>query len=657
MSKKDFKRGVEAAIKTNEAFMRKQAAATEELGKRIIQKIDDQGKIIDVILDTLNAQEKKELYALQSEYDIADLGENEKEVLASFLLTLISKYEQDTDEQKDYYFAVKKHLGVTDVSDDFDLALVENVDSRAELKAMFSTVCEFLFLKTGDISFLDTFEDELEYFGLTPKAIREIIAPIVKIYDILGLRGIVEHYIPAEAEENLFPDHYGLILPVSDEIVLNESNSNISAGTEKIFENARVTFTSQFCAEGNVLFKNCEIVFDYDDKITFFEKSTGEVDFQNCEFITKKQASVTVISVSGKCTFKDCLISGVKYYYGKKESILCDSDGDSIDYNCSFIDVDGYSRTAELIIEHCRIENCEGTFINADGMHLGKNYNITVQNSAIDNHTGNFIYACDADKENHTGIKISGSTFSNAKCYPKNNDDYDWSDSDKPEETMIVSDDTSLSCTDCEFSDIEQNVINMSTLFSSGLFDIRNCKFKKCTQRSALLGIIENCEFSDMTNIAFGDLCGEESKGVMVSECTFTHINGKIRVKRGIIKHCNFTDSVLTVVVTGNPSGIDRFHSEGNNLTFTNCVAFTGKTEISEGGLFDWASEWLDNTPCLLQAKSGINEKDECVSFNGCKFINCRTSGCYINTESSYSGAFGRTKTVTVGYERGTIIE
>ena len=43
MSKKDFKRGVEAAIGANTAFMHKQAEATAELGKRIVQKIDEQG--------------------------------------------------------------------------------------------------------------------------------------------------------------------------------------------------------------------------------------------------------------------------------------------------------------------------------------------------------------------------------------------------------------------------------------------------------------------------------------------------------------------------------------------------------------------------------------------------------------------------------------
>jgi hypothetical protein len=91
MSTKDFKRGVEVAVKANTAFMHKQAEATAELGKRIIQKIDQQGKIIDVILDTLNDQEKEELYDLQSEYDIADLGENEKEVLASYFTSFAMK--------------------------------------------------------------------------------------------------------------------------------------------------------------------------------------------------------------------------------------------------------------------------------------------------------------------------------------------------------------------------------------------------------------------------------------------------------------------------------------------------------------------------------------------------------------------------------------
>ena len=200
MSKKDFKRGVEAAISANTVFMHKQAEATAELGKRIVQKIDEQGKIIDVILDTLNTQEKKELYNLQSAYDIAALGENEKEVLVSYLLTLIAKYGQDSQQQKDYYFAVKQHLGVTDACPNFDLSLVENVDSKSELKAMLQTVCEFLFLKTGDMSFLEEFENEIDCFGLSHKVIREIGESIEPIYATLGLRGIVEHYIPAEKE-------------------------------------------------------------------------------------------------------------------------------------------------------------------------------------------------------------------------------------------------------------------------------------------------------------------------------------------------------------------------------------------------------------------------------------------------------------------------
>lgn len=288
MSKKDFKRGVEAAISANTAFMHKQAEATAELGKRIVQKIDAQGQIIDVILDTLNAQEKKELYDLQSEYDIADLGQNEKEVLASYLLTLISERGQDTENQKEYYFAVKKHLGVTDVSPELDLALVENVDSRAELKAMLQTVCEFLFLKTGDDSFLEQFDEEISYFGLNQKVICQIVEPIKKIYDILGVRGIVEHYIPVEGEkEEETPKDTRLVL-------------DWTADREFCLKNG----VEEKEYQGLILNVHRDCIVRNFKKITIKEASLVDCIFENCENLTIDESFVT------NCTFRK-----IGYYY------------------------------------------------------------------------------------------------------------------------------------------------------------------------------------------------------------------------------------------------------------------------------------------------------------------------------------------------------
>ena len=278
MSKKDFMRGVETAVSANEAFMRKQAAATEELGKRIIQKIDEQGQIVDTILDELNAQEREALYHLQSDFDIADLGENEKVVLSSYLLTLISKYDQNTESQKDYYFAVKKHLGVAEVSADFDLRLVENVDSRAELKAIFRTVCEFLFLKDGSDSFLDAFDDELSYFCFGRRLIRDTVQAIEDTYDLLGVRGIVEHYLPAAAEDEeksvqLETEEWIDPVTVSREECMEIEDMEISVGTE-------------VSIVGELIFRRCKVNMFYGNNPAEFELSErAKLTFEECEIV------------------------------------------------------------------------------------------------------------------------------------------------------------------------------------------------------------------------------------------------------------------------------------------------------------------------------------------------------------------------------------
>lgn len=351
MSSKDFKRGVSAAIKANTNFMHKQAEATAELGKRIVQKIDEQGKIIDVILDTLNDQEKKELYELQSEYDIADLGQNEKEVLASYMLTLIAKYDQNTDEQKDFYFAVKKHLEVTDVSDDLNLALVENVDSRSELKAMFKTICEFLFLKTGNTTFLDTFENEIEYFGLTAKAIQEIVSPIEKVYNILGLRGIVEHYIPVEQTE------IEQVKESEDFLVLDWKKDR------------------EFCLQNgieivkSVIGKTEEIVIKDSMKNTEFKNFPSlrssyhdSISFENCKFINCKDVHI-VVAIIQNCTFEKCEQVSIDDYFGDKGHIYV--------VDCIFENIVSFDLES-VKVSKSHFKNIESNFDGSDAHTLMK---------------------------------------------------------------------------------------------------------------------------------------------------------------------------------------------------------------------------------------------------------------------------------------------
>lgn len=647
MSNKDFKEGLISTTKANEDFMQKQAKATELLGKRIIQKIDEQGNIIDVILDELNIQEKKELYGLQNSYNIAGLGENEKEVLASYLLTLISKYEQNTDNQKNYYFAVKKHLNVINVNADFNLSLIRNIDSKTEMKAIFQTVCEFLFLKKGTLSFLQDFSEVLDFFELSKQIINEITDSIQKIYNVLGLRGIVEHYIPAEEEDSALPDHFGLIHPLEGEFIFDDSNRDIPTGTEQIFENLKVVFPKQLNIDGKAVFKNCQIVFDYDGSYTVVIRTPkSEAEFIDCEFTTLKKAKIAMICNSGICTLKNCNVDGVKYNYGVSNDNTISNESLSIDYNRSFIDVDGYDSTAKLIMKHCNIVNCEGTFISADGNAMGKNFSVDIYDCLISNHTGNFLMTRFADQGNKTGVCISNSVFSNIIPYNQT-DNRDFSRNNFL--SFINIDSTSFECSESQFINIDERVFAISGLFNSSDFQITKCVFTKCKLDGSnidtiILGTIKDCEFINLSGLKFGSVTEFGNKEVIVSQCSFKNINGYITLEYGKIEHCSFYDSSVNVEIVGKAKGHDYYCSEANNLSFVNCSALE-------------TNDFIANTPCFIQAGSYLDKEGLCVSFNGCKFKNCKTKGNYINTTRKVYGAFGRTKTIQIGSEWNTLVK
>ncbi len=204
MSANDFVRGTESQARAHYAFMRKQGEATAELGKRIIKKIDQLGNVVDVLIDALSQQEMEQIFGVCSSLDIGALDQSEQVKLLAYLKALSVHKEQNTQQQLDYYFAVKKYLNIGNVADTMDFAAVSQLDiSRTELKAFLECVCEFLFLKNGSRMFVEVFENELEYFGLSNKIINEIVSSIEKTYQFFGVQGIIEHYSlePIKREE------------------------------------------------------------------------------------------------------------------------------------------------------------------------------------------------------------------------------------------------------------------------------------------------------------------------------------------------------------------------------------------------------------------------------------------------------------------------
>lgn len=195
MSVNDFNRGIETQARAHYAFMRKQGEATAELGKRIIKKIDQLGNVVDVLIDELNQQEMERVFGICTSLDIGVLDSSDQIKLLSYLKAMTTRCGQTTQQQLDYFFAVKRYLNIGNVSDIIDFNAVSELDlSRSELKAFLECVCEFLFLKTGTKDFLKTFTEEIECFGFNDKIINEIVSTIEKTYEFFGVQGIIEHY-------------------------------------------------------------------------------------------------------------------------------------------------------------------------------------------------------------------------------------------------------------------------------------------------------------------------------------------------------------------------------------------------------------------------------------------------------------------------------
>lgn len=505
MSKKDFMRGVEANAKANEAFMRKQAAATEELGKRVIQKIDEQGEIIDVVLDTLNSIEKRELYNLQSEYDIADLGENEKEVLASYLLTLIAKYDQNTEVQKEYYFSVKKHLGVTDVSSAMDLSLVENVDSRVELKAMFQTVCEFLFLKNGDSSFLDEFEDELDCFGLTRKAVREIIESIENIYDVLGLRGIVEHYIPATTkEEQETEETTGVAGDLTQETVIR--SFTVHQGETKRYVSKELAIGTTITVEGELIFENCVVDLLHLSQIArIVVEDDAVLQFKNCEvrfpqlekkdnLVISGRENTTILFESSNVYLKTKAI----FTYGS----LLFQNSQIIDPEVLCITVFNGEQNAVLIADSCITFDNAPSFEKTDlgaktifelkpsSTSIVRNTKISInRDSELSSTTKKEEKKTKSEFSSYSAIRTAATNSAFARVYSA------LSSKAGIFASSALDEESALKFIDCEFVNIHNNLYDKNSFWADA-YGFSGCRFINCG-KDLLNGLdyVENCEF------------------------------------------------------------------------------------------------------------------------------------------------------------------
>ncbi len=204
MGKKDFIKGMEAGAKPFEQKFEELSNNTKKVGEKVNEKLDGLGAVMDVVMDDLSDMQKKELYNLNTPFDLKeDLDAEEKEILAALLLRL-SEYTENNEYQKRFIRSVNTYIDVKSPQVGFDISRIENIENIKSQKILMQTAMEYLYLASEDFSFLEELEDEVfEHFSVNRKGIREIEGYINAVARAVGKDGIAEKYgfVPEEQQE------------------------------------------------------------------------------------------------------------------------------------------------------------------------------------------------------------------------------------------------------------------------------------------------------------------------------------------------------------------------------------------------------------------------------------------------------------------------
>ena len=201
MGTKDFNKGMEAGARPFEEKFEKLSQDTRNIGNKVNEKLDNLGNVMDVVIDDLSDLQKKELYHLNTPFDLKEnLDDDEKEILAALLLRL-SEFTENNQYQKKFIRSVNAYIEVKAPQTGLDISCIENIENINSHKIILQAAMEYLYLGTENFLFLDDLEEEIfEHFSVNKKSIREIQGYIETIYRATGKDGIAEKYgfVPEE---------------------------------------------------------------------------------------------------------------------------------------------------------------------------------------------------------------------------------------------------------------------------------------------------------------------------------------------------------------------------------------------------------------------------------------------------------------------------
>ena len=611
MSTKDFKQGMVAGAKPFGDKLDQLANVSESAVNDYKESFEDVSEVVYTLLGDMSAQERKRVYDLDETMDISALDDDEKEFLVAILTELANMIPFVSDLQKNYLLGVCGVATVAVPQSSINLACIENVDNMKTQKILLRYVMEFLFVGEQNYDFLEKYEDDLFcYFSVNKRGISEIMESINRVFNAMGIEGIVSRYSFAVIEEEPNCEDEAISEDcdfeedtIPDEIeVLNLTNIvQIAAGETLSYRYKEIHLGSLINCCGTLEFDNCIIVYNEKnaaDEITIAEGAT--LSATNSTFICKdydKNAQITLhansnASFSG-CRFIDC---------------------------CMFLFSD---QNASLNIENCELYNCYRGFVFFHGYNAGE---VTIRDTSI-------LIDENIKKNNKQSplISVPGST--------------------------------------CNINNVRISVTAQELETESPILDVRygtvtNSSFIDCPH-AVKAHVIESCLFDNCKGelpivVAHVD---ERSSGVRttIKSCVFDGCNNVIKADSDtLITQCKFYNCIDRVIYASESSGIEVTFCEFINYQNTATDELQGQDtsdplpairlyanrSSTASTIQKCIFDGIDiNEGFLISAHVDGKVSDRTVRISDCDFRNCvtrRASGKIIKTYGRYIGAFNK---------------
>ena len=637
MGWKDFKKGVEAGAKPFEAKFKQQAEAIDRVSNKIedgIKKIDG---VVEEVIDGLSSIEKKQLYDLNTQFDIYKMEDYEKELLLASLFTLAK--DVANENQQSYIRSVKTYLDIKNPQTEIDLSGIENIENLNTQKAMFQTFVEFLFLEKEDDSFWEEYEELFDLFSIKKKDKDAIYANVLQIYKAVGAKGLCEKY-------GFVVDKKSIKAPAvvdSLNMTLIESAIEIAADEEKTFSEQKIRLLAPIVCNGKLNFERCVIIYN--------SKKLGE-NIISCSGATITLSNCTVVDKKEKYSHNFLLSLGEKYSHnyfllGKgKSNLICDN---TLFYNCESFASDFNTKITDCVFKYTDLPiNHEGVLIaSEEGKSeikgcLFENTNL----EWVEENQANreipprlFKFCCEEENLSHKGLIkyfdfISNCTFKNlyncAEYFDKVEfchfincvdvlKDYK---SDEPfgkvlnclfENSFNVID-TVILVSNCQFIGCRQNIISIAMNYHGDPVRVENCSFYNSSMDDYKYNGNRSCLFGNPYYCP-GFIYFSSDNKYYISDCIFDGINcheatlGRILDIHGshdnpsevTIKNCSFKNCVAAKepIKMGDVFFTGVFNNKRTPVKYTEIINCKGLENINKEG------KEAKNIPIQMKAKDG----------------------------------------------------